>query len=286
MVTGFGSDMHRIVWTGLLCLLTTAEAQPVLVDTLAASQSEARAVLAPMEPARQPRRLDGVQRLIALWYPTATGGVDHFKGSLPELVAFIDSNVGLTDTRFTHEEHSLDSFAFDEALLLMLTGNRAILKMSDGQKKLLGDYLRTGGLLFAEDVRDMSLRGVTVDVGQAGTPFDRLLKTLIADPLVLGGHGNAWRPVRKDHPMFHSFFQFNDGPPQSGTAGRRGSVPRVTELEMLEYRGRVAVVFSDLNISFAWGMPEAIGRERALQFGANLVVFALAQQAAGGDARR
>jgi hypothetical protein len=53
---------------------------------------------------------------------------------------------------------------------------------------------------------------------------------------------------------------------------------------MLEYRGRVAVVFSDLNISYAWGVPEAIGRTRALQFGANLVIFALAQYATIGSA--
>jgi hypothetical protein len=50
---------------------------------------------------------------------------------------------------------------------------------------------------------------------------------------------------------------------------------RITDLEMLEYRGRVAVVFSDLNIKFAWSKSDAIGRQRALQFGSNLVIFTL-----------
>jgi hypothetical protein len=88
--------------------------------------------------------------------------------------------------------------------------------------------------------------------------------------------------VPKSHALFRSFFQFHDGPPLSGTVGGRSAVARVQELEMLEYRGRVAVVFSDLNISFAWSVSEAVGRRRALQFGTNLVIFALAQYAAGG----
>ena len=46
---------------------------------------------------------------------------------------------------------------------------------------------------------------------------------------------------------------------------------------MLELRGRVAAVFSDLNISWYWGDPAVDARERALQFGVNLMVFALTQ---------
>ena len=51
----------------------------------------------------------------------------------------------------------------------------------------------------------------------------------------------------------------------------------VFDLEMLEVRGRVAVVFSDLNISWYWGDQNAEGRERGLQFGVNLIVYALTQ---------
>ncbi|MFP6647472.1 MAG: DUF4159 domain-containing protein [Candidatus Latescibacterota bacterium] len=109
-----------------------------------------------------------------------------------------------------------------------------------------------------------------------------MLKTLMADPLVLSGNGRAWYPVPKDHELFRSFFQFPDGPPLSGTV-RRSSTSRVKELEMLEYRGRVAVLFSELNISYAWSMHEAVGRRRSLQFGANLVIFALGQYAAGSN---
>ena len=57
-----------------------------------------------------------------------------------------------------------------------------------------------------------------------------------------------------------------------------GSVAR---LEMLTLRGRAAAIFSDLNISWYWGDAFAVSRDRGLQFGANLIVFAMAQRAAG-----
>lgn len=55
----------------------------------------------------------------------------------------------------------------------------------------------------------------------------------------------------------------------------------MTYLEMLELDGRIVAIFSDLNISYAWASPEASGRYRALQFGTNLLVFALAERRAG-----
>ena len=43
----------------------------------------------------------------------------------------------------------------------------------------------------------------------------------------------------------------------------------------------IVAVFSDLCISRGWGDPEAPSRERDLQFGTNLLVFAMAERAAG-----
>jgi hypothetical protein len=44
----------------------------------------------------------------------------------------------------------------------------------------------------------------------------------------------------------------------------------------------VVVIFSDLNISMHWADLEAESRERSLQFGTNLIVFAMTQQIGGG----
>jgi hypothetical protein len=50
---------------------------------------------------------------------------------------------------------------------------------------------------------------------------------------------------------------------------------------MLELRGRVVAIFSDLNISYGWASTEIAGHRRALQFGTNLLIFALAEKRGG-----
>ena len=149
-----------------------------------------------------------------------------------------------------------------------------MLQLSSTARQNLGAYLRQGGFLFAEDIRYADPNNGLEDTqaGVRGTPFDMQFKALMAHPEVLGGEGAAWRPVPNEHPLYHSYWSFPDGPPLGGAP-----LGNVFELEMLEVRGRVAVVFSDLNISSYWGDPAARARERGLQFGVNLVVFALTQ---------
>ena len=51
---------------------------------------------------------------------------------------------------------------------------------------------------------------------------------------------------------------------------------------MLEQRGRVVVIFSELNISMHWANLQAENRDKSLRLGANLIVFAMTQQISGG----
>ena len=160
------------------------------------------------------------------------------------------------------------------APLIYMTGNDAVLQISETEKKNLGEYLKNGGFMFSEEIRqsvsDGGLEGQ--EAGISGTPFDRQFKALMKDPLVLGSDGSKWQKVPKTHPLYYTFWDFPDGPPMGGAPGGN-----VFDMEMLELRGRVAVVFSDLNISWYWGDPLADARERGLQFGVNLIVFALTQ---------
>ena len=166
-----------------------------------------------------------------------------------------------------------DSQIFKEPFLYM-TGNNAIFQFSSTEEENLGEYLRQGGFLFAEEIRHANSEGSLEGsgAGTAGTIFDRQFKALMKDENVLAGDGARWQRVEKDHPLFSSFYDFGDGPPKGGAPGGN-----VFDLEMLELRGRVAVIFSDLNISWFWGDPNADARERGLQFGVNLIVFALTQ---------
>ena len=198
---------------------------------------------------------------------------DQFPTAAPELMRYmrdqtqIEAQVGSAALR-------LSDPAILSAPVLYLTGNDCLLNPSQVARENLGHYLRNGGFLFAEEIRptEVSTGLPTEGAGVKGTQFDMQFKALIRDPLVLGNEGRRWQKVPLDHPIYSSYWEFAHGPPLGGASGGN-----VFDLEMLELRGRVAAVFSDLNISWYWGDPAVDARERALQFGVNLMVFALTQ---------
>ena len=220
------------------------------------------------------QKLRGYFNMTMIDYDSAVRQRDWFPGALAELARYMRNHTQIY-TRIRGGPVRLSDPAIFKVPFLYLTGNRAPLKLSDEARENLGAYLRGGGFLFAEDIRHTNattgdLEGE--DAGVRGTLFDRQFKALMADPKVLGRTGAAWRRVPLQHPLYHCFWSFSTGPPLGGAPAAN-----VFDLEMLELRGRVAVIFSDLNISWFWGDPLANGRERGLQFGVNLIVFALTQ---------
>lgn len=214
--------------------------------------------------------------IAAIDYDQAEEGRDRVSSALPELVQYFQKSTEI-QTPVHWVERTLNDDRFKQAALLFMTGNEATFRFSDNSKKNLGEYLKGGGILFSEDIRPPIRSRRSTGAGTDGTPFDRQFKALIKEPLVLGSLGDRWYKVSKKHPLYSSYFAFEDGPPMVGARGGN-----VFELEMLQVRGRVAIIFSDLNISSLWGDLNAQGRDRNLQFGANLIVFAMAQRAAGG----
>ncbi len=203
---------------------------------------------------------------------------DYLGQAVPELVKFLSATSKI-EAKIRWNKRTLYDKRIAEATLLYMTGYDATMRLTDEEKKNLGHYLKNGGLLYAEDVVPLvgeSSRGPGGGAGRIGTPFDRQLKALIRDPLVLGRQGRNWKRLPNHHPIFTSYFQFLDGPPLSGAPNGD-----VTYLEAIEIKGHTAVIFSDLNISWFWASLDAEGRERNLQFGANIVVFALAKKLAG-----
>ena len=235
------------------------------------------------EPKKEERRPASALTITELLYQLASQE-DRFPTALPELVRFFKrvSAVKKIETELKWNQLPADSPHLKQAILLYMTGNQAVLQFSESEKKGLGEYLNGGGLLYAEDIRmSDAINGLDrQDAGVEGTPFDRQFKALMRDPLVLGENGAHWERIAKKHPLYAICFDFPDGPPMGGAQGGN-----VYELEMLQIRGRVAVIFSDLNISWYWGDSLADARDRGLQFGANLIVFAMTQRAAGPGLR-
>jgi hypothetical protein len=268
---------RRIQMSIHLCLISA-----LLLAAGALAQDERPRFSVP-EPKAAGRRPAGVLTLTEIQYQLSSQS-DRFPTALPELARFF-KGVGAArrlETELSWNQLTADSPHLKRAALLYMTGNQALLQFGDAEKKGLGEYLVGGGLLYAEEIRQSdAVNGLDgKDAGVAGTPFDRQFKALMRNPLVLGEAGARWEKMPKSHPLYAICFDFPDGPPLGAAKGGN-----VMELEMLELRGRVAVIFSDLNISWYWGDPLADVRERGLQFGANLIVFAMTQRAAGPGLR-
>jgi hypothetical protein len=219
------------------------------------------------------RAIRGFFNMSVIDYDLADKNVDRFPTAVEELMRYMRDHTQI-NARIEGTTLRLSDASIFKQPFVYMTGNSAIFQFSDTEKQNLGEYIKEGGFLYAEEIRKADEEGSLVgrNAGVEGTIFDRQFKDLMRDPQVLGTDGSRWQRVGKDHPLYYSFYEFADGPPKGGAPGGN-----VFDLEMLEIRGRVAVVFSDLNISWYWGDPQADARERGLQFGVNLIVFALTQ---------
>ena len=213
----------------------------------------------------------GPLTIVQVNYYNAVKERDYLSQAVQEVVTFTRIATQL-EVPLHSRVLTLDDPKIAGALMLYMTGFDCVMQISDREKQGLARYLRKGGLLFAEDILPLDASSRR-SAGVAGTPFDRQFKALLKDPQVLGSAGGRWRKLPKSDPLYSVYFDFSDGPPLSGA--NRGNV---FALEAIELRGRIAVIFSDLNISWFWGNLESDSRDRSLQFGTNLLVYALAQK--------
>ena len=218
------------------------------------------------------RNIRGFFNMTVIDYDIADKNRDRFPTAVEELMRYMRDHTNI-NARIEGTTLEFSDTRIMDAPMIYMTGNDAVLQISDTEKTNLGEYLKNGGFLYAEEIRQSDADGLdNKEAGVSGTPFDRQFKALMKDPLVLGSDGSKWQKMPKSHQLYYSFWDFPDGPPMGGAPGGN-----VFDLEMLELRGRVAVVFSDLNVSWYWGDPLADARERGLQFGVNLIVYALTQ---------
>ena len=250
----------------------------LLLATPALAQDERPPLTVP-EPERQRSTPTpgSTSIIVQVEYNDAVKDRDYLSSALEELVRFTRAETDL-EVSLNWRNLTLHDRSIMDALMLYMTGCDGEMRITQPEKKNLAQYLQNGGLLFAEDILPLgaNLRRSRGGAGIAGTAFDQQFKALLKDPQVLGSDGGRWRKLPKNDPLYSAYFDFSDGPPLSGI--RQGNV---LALEAIEIRGRTAVIFSDLNISWFWGSLNAEGRNRSLQFGTNLVVFALVQKYSG-----
>lgn len=130
---------------------------------------------------------------------------------------------------------------------------------TESELENLGRYLASGGFIFVDDL----------------THIRRLLRDALEKV------GKPFQPIRltSEHPIYHAFFDF-DAPPSTNSPQNRTDY-----LEGVEVDGRLAIVINFHGMADAWnntdilfGADRVRNNVRALQFGVNIVVFALTQE--------
>jgi hypothetical protein len=141
------------------------------------------------------------------------------------------------------------------------------------EAKKMGKYLRSGGFALLEDL--------TPWVEQS--PGEASLRQFIRDALV---SGVRFEPIPHDHPLYHCYFDFDDGPPlgveMKALDSVGASMNRQKELEGVWLNGRLAAVFSGKGYGTLW--MRRGNNDPQLKMGVNFVVFALLQE--GGKAEK
>ena len=158
----------------------------------------------------------------------------------------------------------LDSRDLFKAPFVYITANKGF-NLTAQEVRNLGEYMRVGGFVFAEN-------GVpSLEYGPAEASLRKMFKDVLKKDA-------RFIMLSYDHPIHHSFFDFNDGPPPGGEilSATGGSKVPSPHLEGIFLEGRLVAVYSDKAYGSIW--EREFSNEPQLKMGLNLVVFALTQQ--------
>ena len=147
---------------------------------------------------------------------------------------------------------------------------------TDGELEVLGEYALSGGFVHVDGYGVWMARNSTEE-------------WLIVRSLELNGleRGRYWEfeQTHSDHPLFHCFFDFEDLPTGGHGEHYRCTagyvVPMVPYLDTVNIDGRMIIMFCHQWYGIAWGSWPSVynlDNTRQLQFGVNLLVFALTQE--------
>jgi len=142
-----------------------------------------------------------------------------------------------------------------------------------------GEYLRKGGFAVLDNGRPQD------EFSAAEASLRRMLKDSL-------GKDAKFLPIPNNHPVYHCFFDFDDGPPNGPEIGRSKVVTisqftwgsynnetlskQVYYLEGITIDDRLVAIYSDKGYGLKWA--DTVRNEPQLKMGVNMVVFALTQE--------
>jgi len=139
------------------------------------------------------------------------------------------------------------------------------------ESSILGEYLESGGFVVFENLRPW----------EEFSPGEATLRQLIGDAL---GSKAQFQPIPNDHPLYHCFVDFDEGPPLGSEMQGAGiSLPKpVNYLEGVWIDGRLVAIYSNKGYAMKWAARD--NNYPQLRMGVNMAAYALLQ--AGGNAER
>ncbi len=182
------------------------------------------------------------------------------KRSISQLVRAIN-NYTQIEAR-VDDQMFLDSQDLFKAPFVYITTNRAF-ELTAHEIRNLSEYLRSGGFLMVDNDTPHLEYG----------PAEASLREMLRQAL---GRSARFVPISNDHPIYHSFFDFDDGPPPGGQVVSSTARRSVYYLEGLYLGDRLVAVYSNYGYGAFW--ERETENEPHLRMGINLVVFALTQR--------
>ena len=186
------------------------------------------------------------------------GGGDWYNdpSAIPNLLDFIRKQTNIPTAADEKKVSILDEELFSYPILFM-TGHGRI-SFSEEEARRLRNYLTHGGFLYADDDYGMDKY------------FRAVMKQVFPDKEMV--------ELPFTHPIYHVHFKFNNGLPKIHE--HDGGPPHGYGIF---HQGRMVVFYSfNTNISDGWVDPEVHKdpedvRQKALQMGTNIIIYALTQ---------
>ena len=199
---------------------------------------------------------------------------DRLKRATLNLVEAVNRYTNINAKVDTHLY--LDSYKLFETPFVYITADDAF-ELTEIERQNFGEYLRNGGFAVLDNGTPQHEYGK----GEAA------LRQMLRDSL---GAKAKFLPIPNDHPLYHCFFDFDDGPPQGSEiqVAITSHSPEVSSdykykfgepvyfLEGIWLDNRLVAIYSDKGYADKW--KEMINNDPQLKMGVNMVVFALTQE--------
>ncbi len=230
---------------------------------------------------RDPQAISGFVRIATVWGEQFRPP-DNLKRGLIQLAEAMNRYTDI-DARFDDHLYLSDRRLHEMPFIYLTTDNA--FELTEIERANLGQYLRNGGFAVVDNGTPQ------FDYGQA----EASLRQMLRDAL---GNDAKFLPIENTNPLYHSFFDFDNGPPlgyearamtQTNTSNVPGSEAKsvtmakpVNYLDGIWIDNRLVAIYSDKGYAILWknfsnNIPQ-------LKMGVNMVVFALTQE--GGIARK